>query len=548
MKRLIRRIALCLAAACVALLARPAAADELSSLLRKPISPASVATLAPFSKDPRVTARWKEALADPSPDVRGTAARAIDAIGVASLVPDLAAALEKEKDAAAAREEIRGVLALGGGSDDAVLSAAARFDGAIDGDVLRAFARARGLGALPLYFSRLRNLLLTDGDHRAFFRIASRGGRQTLTGAAAMALGRGDSEVWKLILALSDHDPSLAASPMLRSALASPDAATRGEAAWYLAERFAEGKPPAAEAEAAVASLKSGESSDMHPTSDVVLRFGPELLKREAGEKPSEDPAFLIALAARGSGRLGPRFEHGPLVALLTPSERDALSKRGPEQSPVVDLDADSTHWSVSDLPHGLGADFLRSTVCGGGAVIAPYATAEVAFRPDGRPQHVTVLSGPQQTACDEILKAALLLSLAPADEPTSPETPFHLQTILLPSVLSCAEEAVRDPVVVRHMAELSSLLIPPKLVSKTDPIYPNLSGRDRVTGVAILEGTITPAGCVQQIHTVQSSGVLSIDIASMLGFLQWRYEPARLNREAIATPLTVTFTYKLYQ
>ena len=81
------------------------------------------------------------------------------------------------------------------------------------------------------------------------------------------------------------------------------------------------------------------------------------------------------------------------------------------------------------------------------------------------------------------------------------------------------------------------------KLVSKTDPIYPNLSGRDRVTGVAILKGTITPAGCVQQIHTIQSSGVLSIDIASMLGFLQWRYEPAKLNREAIATPLTVTFT-----
>jgi len=548
MKRLIRRTPPGLVVAGILLFRGPAAADELSSLLRKPVSPAAIATLAPFSKDPRVAARWKEALTDASPDVRGTAARAIDAIGVASLVPDLAAALEKEKDPAAAREEIRGILALGGGSDDAVLSAAARFDGAIDGDLLRAFARARGLGALPLYFSRLRNLLLTDDDHRAFFRIASRGGQQTLTGAAAMALGRGDSEVWKLILALAPHDPSLAASPILRSALASPDATIRGEAAWYLAERFAEAKPPAADIAAAVDSLKSGESSDMHPTSDVLLLLGPELLKREAGGKPAEDPAFRLALAARGTGRLGAPFEHGPLVALLTPSERDALGKRGPEETPAVDLDADSTHWSVSDLPHGLGADFLRSTVCGGGAVIAPYATAEVAFRPDGRPQHVTVLSGPQQTACDQILKAALLLSLAPADQPTSPEMPFHLQTILLPSVLSCAEESVRDPVVIRHIAQLSSLLVPPKLVSKTDPIYPNLSGRDRVTGVAILKGTITPAGCVQQIHTIQSSGVLSIDIASMLGFLQWRYEPARLNREAIATPLTVTFTYQLYQ
>ena len=84
----------------------------------------------------------------------------------------------------------------------------------IDGDVLRAFARARGLGALPLYFSRLRNLLLTEDDHRAFFRIASRGGQQTLTGAAAMALGRGDAPTWRLILALSARDSSLAASPL----------------------------------------------------------------------------------------------------------------------------------------------------------------------------------------------------------------------------------------------------------------------------------------------------------------------------------------------
>ncbi len=548
MKRLTLSIAFGLAAACIVLLPRPAAADELSTLLRKPVSPASVATLAPFSKDPRVAARWKEALSDANPDVRGAAARAINATGVASLASDLAAALEKEKDAAAAREEIRGILILGGGSDDAVLSAAARFDGAIDGDVLRAFARARGLGALPLYFSRLRNLLLTEDDHRAFFRIASRGGQQTLTGAAAMALGRGDAQTWKLILALSARDSSLAASPILRSGLASPDATIRGEAAWYLAERFAEAKPPEAELAAAADSLKSGESADVHPSSDVALRFGSELLYREASRKPVEDPAFVVVLAARGHGRLGARFEHGPLAAMLTPAERDAMGRRGPEEATAADLDVDSTHWSLSDLPHGLGADFLRSTVCGGGAVIAPYGTAEVAFRPDGRPQRVSILSGPQQTACDEILKAALLLSLAPADQPTSPETPIHLQTIILPSVLSCADEGVRDPDVVRNIAQLSSLLVPPKLVSKTDPIYPNLSGRDRVTGVAILVGTITPAGCVQEIHTVQSSGVLSIDIASMLAFLQWRYEPARLNREAISTPLTVTFTYKLYQ
>jgi TonB family protein len=182
-----------------------------------------------------------------------------------------------------------------------------------------------------------------------------------------------------------------------------------------------------------------------------------------------------------------------------------------------------------------------------GGAASGFYGIAEVAFRQDGRPRRVTVLSGPQQTTCDQILKSAFLLSLAPPDQPTSPDKPIHLQTILQPDVLGCADEIGRDPVVTRGIAELSSLVSPPELLSKVAPIYPNLSGRDRVSGVAILAGTISTSGCVQAIHLVQSSGVLSIDIASMLAFVQWKYSPARLNRQAIAFPTVVRFTYKLY-
>ena len=524
-----------------------ASADELKSLLAKPVSPASIALLAPYSREPPVVARWKAALADASPEVRGVAARAIDTTAVAALLPDVAAALEKEKDPGAAREEIRAILALGDGkSDDAVLAAAARFEGALDGDVLRAFARARGPAALPSYFTKLRNLLLTRDDHRAFFRIASRGGEQTLTGGAAMALGRGDVEVWKLILEISPGDRALAASPILRSALASPDPEIRSETAWYLAERYAGARPSSADAAAVLASLREGEAADVKPVSDAAVRLGPELLKRVLGEKPNEISSVLVALAAPGAGHLGSGFAHGPLAAHLTETERAWLSKRSPEKDSPIAAEPDSFYWSLSDLPRGLGTDFLRVNACSG-ASSAPYGIAEIAFRPDGRPQHVTVLAGPQHAGCDQILKAAFLLSLAPADLPTSPQKPIHLQTILNTEILSCTDEVTRDPVVVRGIGQLASLVSPPKLVSKTDPIYPNLSGRDRVTGVAILSGTVTPAGCVQNIHVVQSSGVLSIDIASMLALLQWKYSPAMLNREAISYPIAITFTYELY-
>jgi hypothetical protein len=336
-----RRTVSVLAGLCVLAATRTASfGDVPAALLKRPVSPAAIGLLAPYAQDPRVAERWKAALRDSSADVRGVAARAIHTGALRTLLPDLDAALATEKDADAAREEIRGIVDLGDAErDGAVLAAAGRFEGALDGDVLRAFARARGLAALPLYFSKLRNLLLTRKDQRAFFRIASRAGEQTLTGAAAMALGRRDAAVWALILELSSGDRALASSPILRSALASPEPSIRAEAAWYLAEKYAESPPSREEAAAAVASLRAGQAADLRPVSGVEVVLGPELLLRAAGEKPTESAATTAALAQRGSGHLDSRFERSHLGVLLTAGERASLAKRPPETDPPVDTE-----------------------------------------------------------------------------------------------------------------------------------------------------------------------------------------------------------------
>lgn len=529
------------------LVASAASADELKALLAKPVSPASIALLAPYSADPLVRERWKAALSNPNPEVRGVAARAVNVCGVNALLPEIEAALGAEKDIGAAREEIRAALSIGDSTaDDTVLAAASRFDGALDGDLVRSFARARGMAALPLYFAKLRNLLLTRPDHLAFLRIASRGGKQSLTGAAAMALGRGDAPLWKLILEVSAGDAALAASPTLQAALASPESAVRWESAWFLAERFAIAPPSADQARAAVASLREGEAADHHPGSDAALEFGRELLYRTAGEKAAPNVIWAAVLATRTEGHLDGRFEHGPLLRFLTEEERASLARRPPETDSRIDFEKDSDYWSLSNLPKGLGADLLSVAPCGG-ASGGRYAIAEVAFREDGRPLRVTIVAGPSQSTCEQIVKSAFLLSLAPPDQPTDPERRLHLQTILRADVLSCADETTRDPTVVRTIDQLRSLITPPRLVSKTDPVYPNLSGRDRVSGAAIFAGTVSETGCLTDIHLVQTSGVGSIDIASMLAFLQWKYSPAQLHRQSIAFPVAVTFSYKMY-
>ena len=522
-------------------------ADELKTLLGKPVSPASIALLAPYSADPSVRDRWKAALSNPSPEVRGVAARAAHVCGVAVLLPEIEAALAREKDAGAAREEIRAALSIGDSKiDDTVIAAAARFEGALDGDLVRAFARARGTAALPLYFAKLRNLLLTRPDHLAFLRIASRGGKQSLIGAAAMALGRGDAPLWKLILEASAGDAALAGSPTLQAALASPDSAIRWESAWFLAERFAVSPPAGEAARAAAASLREGEAADAHPGSDAALEFGRELLYRAAGEKPTRNVLWTAVLATRSEGHLDGEFEHGPLVRYLNDEEKASLAKRPPETDSRVDFEKDSDYWSLSHLPKGLGADLLSVSPCGG-ASGGRYAIAEIAFREDGRPFRVSIVAAPNQSTCDQVVKSAFLLSLAPPDQPTDPDRSFHVQTILREDVLACADEPTRDPVVVRSIDQLRSLITPPEIVSKTDPVYPNLSGRDRVSGAAIFAATVAETGCLTGIHLVRSSGVGSIDIASMLAFLQWKYAPARLHRQPIAFPVAVTFSYKMY-
>lgn len=521
-------------------------ASELSSLLKKPVSPASIALLAPFSQDPAVIERWTRALGSDDPRVRGVAARAIDACGMTAAIPEVARALGVEKDLDATREEIRALLLLGDGKDDdLVLSAAARFDGALDGDVLRAFARARGSAAIPLYYLRFRKLLLTREDLTAFLRIASRGGAESLAGGAAMAFGRRDIEIFRAILGVSGSDRALAASALLRSALSSPEPGFRSEAAWFLAERWAGAPPSAEDRKAALEALRLGEAGDLHPSAVPADRIGPELLRRVLGEKPTPVDPVLFATAGAGTGHLGASFPRGPLARFLAESERGAIPASAASGEAAAP-EPDPTYWAVSDLPPGLGEDLLRVAPCGG-ASAAGYGFAEVAFRPDGRPAHVTLRSGPEQSTCDLILKTVFLLSLAPADQPTTPDKLIYLQTMLQPAVLACTDETARDPVVTRGIASMASLITPPKIASKVEPIYPNLSGRDRFAGVVTLAGVVSPSGCIHGAHVVRSSGAIAIDVATMLAFLQWRYTPATLNRQAIPYPVGITYTYKLY-
>ncbi|HSS44535.1 MAG TPA: hypothetical protein VLO07_04255, partial [Thermoanaerobaculia bacterium] len=91
-----------------------ARADELEKLLRRPLSPGSIALLASHTLEKGVVERLRAALTSPEPEVRGVAARVINLGGVTELLSDVQATLTEESDPDAAREEVRSLCSLGG--------------------------------------------------------------------------------------------------------------------------------------------------------------------------------------------------------------------------------------------------------------------------------------------------------------------------------------------------------------------------------------------------------------------------------------------------
>jgi protein TonB len=80
-----------------------------------------------------------------------------------------------------------------------------------------------------------------------------------------------------------------------------------------------------------------------------------------------------------------------------------------------------------------------------------------------------------------------------------------------------------------------------PRVIRMTPPIYPPLASKARVSGVVLLEATITAQGTVEQIKVISGHPLLveaAIDCVK-----QWQYEPTLLN----GTPVPVILTAKVH-
>ena len=83
-----------------------------------------------------------------------------------------------------------------------------------------------------------------------------------------------------------------------------------------------------------------------------------------------------------------------------------------------------------------------------------------------------------------------------------------------------------------------------PKKVRNVNPVYPKIAQAAKVSGVVILEATISKEGEVRDVKVLRSIPML--DNAAIEAVRQWRYTPTLLNGVPVDIIMTVTVNFTL--
>jgi protein TonB len=86
-----------------------------------------------------------------------------------------------------------------------------------------------------------------------------------------------------------------------------------------------------------------------------------------------------------------------------------------------------------------------------------------------------------------------------------------------------------------------------PTLISRVNPVYPELARRARLEGPVILQAIIDRQGVVKEVEVLRGLG-LGLDEAAVEAVSQWQYTPTFYNGRPVEVILTVTVIFELIQ
>lgn len=87
--------------------------------------------------------------------------------------------------------------------------------------------------------------------------------------------------------------------------------------------------------------------------------------------------------------------------------------------------------------------------------------------------------------------------------------------------------------------------VVPPELITRVQPVYPEIARKARVQGVVIVEAIIDKQGNVVEGRILRGLP-MGVSEAAVSAIHRWKYRPAILNGRPVSVYLTVTVTFTL--
>src|SRR5436309_3834877 len=84
-----------------------------------------------------------------------------------------------------------------------------------------------------------------------------------------------------------------------------------------------------------------------------------------------------------------------------------------------------------------------------------------------------------------------------------------------------------------------------PVAINKVDPVYPEVARKARISGIVIVECTISRAGDVTDIHVLKPLP-FGLDQAAVDAVKRWKFKPGTLNGQPVDVIFNLTVNFKL--
>lgn len=471
---------------------------------------------------------------------RAAAARVVLVRGLETRVAELRDILAAEKDAVAAREQMRAIVLLGTDEDVAfAASQRSRFPASIDGDFAEAIGRIGAPRATSLYLKHVAG----SRDPAPSMRLALWGRSSMASGTASRLMAARDLRGFRDLMKAAAEASLVLDNGVVTAALDSPSNEIVTDAVWYLAELYA------FDPSQLPASLREKASAPREGAS-VDEALGREIVRRMLGAKFVERKEFQEWLRLPPAcHRFTPKTKD--LRRFLTLGEQNALDRvdptvpRGPVGTHTSETVREPEFMLPILLPDGLADAILRKTRCIDAWIGVIRATVDRA----GRVQTLDLTGVDATGGCARAVEAMLRLSLAKPERIISPLVTANVLTVKPRGRALCFDEdPVVDQIVPRDLLRFGSAgVTAPKVVKRVEPKFP-ASVRNEMRGgnvVLVVESVITRTGCVREIHLVKQTPWPALNTAAVLALSEWKFKPGALDGVPVDVIFNLSVNFK---